>query len=539
MSKRFLKTVSLALAVFLMTASLGACKKDSKKKADSGSVTKTVASSAKSTTSKKGTTTESKKNASTKTSKSSDKKDSQSNNSNGTGNFNSAELEMTSADEMVELINNDPDKKPEVVNIDTDNMDLGGRTIKIVFDTSSGKSPGTKPTSVELAQNPKAIVKYNTIENAKKKLNFNIEWKYRSVDNMVYEYLDETAAGKKYADILLTATKRAFPKLAVKQLLVPMDNFINFESDPVYNFGTMSTGTKFMGRVWGFSTNPYGTGYVVFYNREIFAKEGLTDLQELYEQGNWTWDTLLEYAKAATHDTNGDGVVDQYGVLLSPLDIATHALILSNGADVFYYDDASNKYLFAGNEPKAARALQLINDLVSMKVTSPSSSVKFDKFPSAIVIGKIVSDALAYKQIGMNYGIAPMPKGPDVSSTQFVEGNGVDAYFIPLNTDPKIAAAVIKEAFTYWDPSKSEYMEKKDIMETSLLPYLSTQADVDWVIEHFQSPWVSHIKCFETFRANFNTNIVQKVAWNESTPASALQAQASALQSDLESALQK
>lgn len=526
----------------MMIVSLGACKKDKKAASGNKNGTKTAMTTKRTVTAKKSTTSVSKtnKNANNETAKNSKTGASSGDESLNVDNaeYNPSLTGTTSKEEMNDLLDNSPDADLPIVQFDQ-NMDLGGRTIKIVYDTSSSGSPGKKPTEVTLRQNPKAIVAYNMIENAKKKMNFNINWVYRSVDNMVYEYIEAVAAGTKYADIILSAPKRVFPILAVKKLLVPMDRFIDFENDPTYNFGCIVSGTDFLGRKWGLVTNPYSIGYVTFYNRDIFAKEGLKDLQELYEEGGWTWEAMVDIAKAATHDNNGDGIIDQWGVLLNSLDNATHALILSNGTDIFSYDSVNNTYNFTGtNDLKVVRALQLVNDMISSRLTTPDNTVKFDKFPSALVIGKIVSDGLAYNTYGMNFGIAPLPKGPDVTETQFVDGNGVNAYFIPVNTDPKVAAAIIREAFTYWDISKPEYMNKKDMMVTNITPYLSSQADVEWAIEHFQSPRISHLKCFDDFRRNFNQNVLGRIIINESTPAAALQSQAAALDSVLKSQLQ-
>jgi len=444
--------------------------------------------------------------------------------------------DYTTPSEMAQLLNNEPMDEVPITNIDH-NLDLNGRTIKIVYDTDINRSPGDPPSLTELAQNPSSIIRYNIIEDAKKKMNFNIYWIYRSHDNIVYEYMETIAAGKKYADIILTSTKRVFPILATKKLLVPMDNFINFDNDPIYNIGTMATGTEFLGRRWGFAKDPYNLGYVFFYNRDIFAKEGLTDLQILYDQGLWAWDTMVNYAKSATHDYNGDGKIDQWGLLISHPHYAVQALILSNGGDMIRYDPTENTYKFAANDEKVVRALQLVSDMISAKITTPDSSVKFDKFPSAMVIGKIAADGQAYKKLGMNFGIVPLPKGPDVSTTQFASASGTDAYFIPVNTDPKVSAAVIIEAFTYWDYNKPQYMTKEEIMSANLQKYLCTDEDVKWSIRNFESPRISQIMSFETLYANFNKEIFQRIAYREITAPAALEIFEQSLQQDIDNAL--
>lgn len=55
------------------------------------------------------------------------------------------------------------------------------------------------------------------------------------------------------------------------------------------------------------------------YNKNLIKNKGLTDPMELYKKGEWTWDKMLEYIDKICGDTNGDGVIDVYGVNLSYL----------------------------------------------------------------------------------------------------------------------------------------------------------------------------------------------------------------------------
>ena len=48
---------------------------------------------------------------------------------------------------------------------------------------------------------------------------------------------------------------------------------------------------------------------VVYYNKEIFDAAGVD-----YPVDGWTWDDFVETAQALTLDTDGDGVIDQFGV---------------------------------------------------------------------------------------------------------------------------------------------------------------------------------------------------------------------------------
>ena len=57
---------------------------------------------------------------------------------------------------------------------------------------------------------------------------------------------------------------------------------------------------------------------------------GLQNPNELYANGEWTWEKWREYLIALTQDTDGDGVIDVYG-FGSRTDFLVQNLLTSNG----------------------------------------------------------------------------------------------------------------------------------------------------------------------------------------------------------------
>ena len=79
---------------------------------------------------------------------------------------------------------------------------------------------------------------------------------------------------------------------------------------------------KYEGKYWGIGTMEWRPTYgyqndimFVAYNKDLFEREGLPDLYELYLDGEWTWDMATEIAVKATQDIDGDGVVDIWGIV--------------------------------------------------------------------------------------------------------------------------------------------------------------------------------------------------------------------------------
>ncbi len=69
------------------------------------------------------------------------------------------------------------------------------------------------------------------------------------------------------------------------------------------------------------------------FNKQMLENANLEDPRELYKRGEWTWDKFVEYCTVLTQDTDGDGVVDQYGFTGFKEDVFS-LLLMSNGASI-------------------------------------------------------------------------------------------------------------------------------------------------------------------------------------------------------------
>ena len=75
------------------------------------------------------------------------------------------------------------------------------------------------------------------------------------------------------------------------------------------------------------------TPMVVAYNRRLFDLAGVA-----YPTADWTWDDFLSAAKALTRDTDGDGRVDQWGIVFDRRVFLWISWIWSGGGDVLCPD---------------------------------------------------------------------------------------------------------------------------------------------------------------------------------------------------------
>jgi multiple sugar transport system substrate-binding protein len=162
---------------------------------------------------------------------------------------------------------------------------------------------------------------------------------------------------------------------------------------------------------------------VLFYNKDMFDKAGLS-----YPDENWTWDDLRAAAKKLTLPADANGK-KQYGFIFDQWDmeVGWSEAIWSYGGDII---SADHKKTLIG-EPAARQAWQLLDDMVFVDKSVPDANeigqYGGDLFQSGIAAMTPMGhwSVPGYNQAGINYGIAPMPKGPagrmtSVNSAGFV-----------------------------------------------------------------------------------------------------------------------
>lgn len=108
------------------------------------------------------------------------------------------------------------------------------------------------------------------------------------------------------------------------------------------------------GELWCIPQNI--SSLVVYYNRDLFDAAGLA-----YPADNWSWDAFLDAARALTQDTDGDGVVDQYGAGMAPNLFRLAPFVWQNGGRIVDNVEAPTRLTL--EEPQALEALRWFVDL--------------------------------------------------------------------------------------------------------------------------------------------------------------------------------
>jgi multiple sugar transport system substrate-binding protein len=189
--------------------------------------------------------------------------------------------------------------------------------------------------------------------------------------------------------------------------IVPIDSqwqrsTISKDIDP-----TLLGSMQYENQLWSI---PFGTNNVgIFYRPSLFTAAGIEHIPT-----NWT--ELKTIAKQLTRDTNGDGKIDRYGMLL-PLGqgewtVFTWLPFMWGGGGEIKSGMATNL-----DNPGAIAALQLWQDLIkdgSAILSSPERGYELDNFLSGKAAMQLTGPWTLGQLAGMNqtdYAVMPIPAG--------------------------------------------------------------------------------------------------------------------------------
>lgn len=240
--------------------------------------------------------------------------------------------------------------------------DFGGQTVRI---------SGTFPDSSTFGINFEDARGLGHIRDVEEMFNVKIEWVYDDSPYNPQTFIANVLAGDPVADIQLLDRERAFFQIAAEGLLTPLNDILDEEYwENIPRVYQAREHFMFGDKLYGFSLIDVG-GWAIFWNKTLWERDGLPDPYELIESGQWTWDTLREIAKAATRDTDGDGIIDQYGISIDESAGAVEqigALLASNNAAIGKYIDG--RVVYTLDEPEAIEAIEFLQTLIHVDKTA-------------------------------------------------------------------------------------------------------------------------------------------------------------------------
>lgn len=146
---------------------------------------------------------------------------------------------------------------------------------------------------------------------------------------------------------------------------------------------------------------------VLYYNKDAFEKAGLDP-----DKPPKTWEDVIKYGKELTKDFDGDGTIDQWGILVSLEGVFGFTPLIRQVGGEFLNDDRS-KALF--NSEEGVRVMELVQKMAYEYKIMPSNWTLFEG-TSAFLQGKIAMGPItcagikfAEDNLPWKLGIAPLP----------------------------------------------------------------------------------------------------------------------------------
>ena len=266
--------------------------------------------------------------------------------------------------------------------------------------------------------------------------------------------------------------------------LTPLEDYLNDTRVAQDVIDSMRFGGE---HVYGLESwyNPNDSG--MFYNKRIFKEAGLKDPQQLMDEDDWNWTTMLDAAKKLTVDNNGDGKVDQHG-LAGAHYVISELLMASNGGRIF--DEATKKVVF--DSPQATEALNFEYDLYNThKVIKENEGNDWEDPAKYFAEGKIAMypggiweiEGRLTDKMQDEWGYVYFPKSP--SSSTYSDPIGQTAsYVIPKGVkDAEVIVKIWEELqdFDNWESNRQLSLENVLPDETSIANAMNEDGKVQRV----------------------------------------------------------
>lgn len=261
---------------------------------------------------------------------------------------------------------------------------------------------------------------------------------------------------------------RQFWQNVNRDLFYPVNTVLDegyFDSLPSIARNVVLNNFNYDGNIYSFGVWPglYAMSYTI-YNKTLLEREGAEDPYELYINDEWTWDKYTEIAKSVTRDTDGDGVVDQWGIE----DVwwrQAYFYALANDASMVEYKDGRYQFTFA--DEAAIETLEQIYRWFNVdQVIDPERDQNHIHNGKAamyvhntIVLGEILDTGIRDE-----FRLVPVPKGPH-SEHYVYPIRGVNGWVLPATS--KNPEAMIALVHYLWPPD--EYMDNLPRLAASVV----------------------------------------------------------------------
>jgi len=301
-------------------------------------------------------------------------------------------------------------------------------------------------------------------KEAEEKFNCNIEWKVIEGNKL----LSSLKSGNDTPDILMLNANSGILDLITENLILPLDDYIDFESGLYSN--SVQKSSLWRGKHYGLSGDWVHSGQIITYNKTMIQKAGFTDPYELMKTDQWTWESFLDMLKQLTVPDENNPSNSTWGMVDSDFRSVYINFIYSNGGD--YISENNGKFELMLESPNTMEAIRFVTDLYeNYKVVyntlgsgnNRRQGAEIFRSGKAAFYGGYYNGSSRNNNQGNNpqfeTGIVPYPKGNSASGYTSYYNAGSNIYCIPATTkQPEGIAKVLHCLLSIYDSTKSDYI---------------------------------------------------------------------------------
>ena len=227
----------------------------------------------------------------------------------------------------------------------------------------------------------------------------------------------------------------AIPNGVSKDQYQPLDDYIDLDAEIWDGMRDAIDMYEYNGKHY---VVPYAISdpLLITYSRKLCEENGLDDPYELYEDGEWDWDSFMEMMKQFV--ANGDGSSERYGIC----GWFGQAMVQSTGKTIVNFDGKQ----FTNNisDPEIEKAENLMAEMHSLNLYDPNWYGNFPDTGNILFygMGDWALGASNAKNPDADIMVVPFPKSPDADE-YYLCGNYAARMLVKNSTKGEAVATYI------------------------------------------------------------------------------------------------